>query len=63
MSDDITFCEGENCLRREQCHRYLELLRYRDDKGPNRGGYISITKPADPAKCMLFWREKGERYV
>ena len=29
MSDyDITFCEGKDCTRKEQCHRYRELLRY-----------------------------------
>ena len=60
MNYDITFCEGHDCQRREQCHRYRELLRYRADKDPNRGDYISMTKPADPDKCTLFWREKGE---
>lgn len=59
MNYDITFCEGHDCPRREQCHRYRELLRYRADKDPNRGDYISMTKPTDPAKCTLFWREKG----
>ena len=29
MNYDITFCEGTNCQRKEQCHRYRELLRYR----------------------------------
>ena len=61
MSCDITFCEGENCQRREQCHRYRELLRYRADKDPNKKTYISMCKPADPNKCALFWREKGEK--
>ena len=27
MSYDITFCEGTNCQRKEQCHRYRELLQ------------------------------------
>ena len=26
----------------------------------DRGDYISMTKPTDPNKCTLFWREKGE---
>ena len=60
MNYDITFCEGEGCARREQCHRYRELQRFRADKGPDRGDYISMTKPTDPNKCTLFWREKGE---
>ena len=60
MNYDITFCEGKNCARKEECHRYLELLRFRADKDPNRGDYISMTKPDDPTKCPLFWREKGD---
>lgn len=59
MSYDITFCEGENCQRKEQCHRYLELLRWSADKDPNRKDYISMTNPADATKCDLFWDEKG----
>lgn len=60
MNYDITFCEGEGCSRKEQCHRYLELLRFRADKDPNRKDYISMCKPTDTTKCTLFWREKGE---
>lgn len=59
MNYDITFCEGENCARKDDCHRYLELQRFRADKGPNRKDYISMYKPTDPTKCTLFWREKG----
>lgn len=58
MNYDITFCEGENCSRREECHRYCELLRFRADTDPNKKTYITMTKP-DPNKCILFWREKG----
>lgn len=58
MNYDITFCEGTNCQRKEQCHRYRELLRYRADKAPNRKDYISMTKPNNPNKCTLFWRER-----
>lgn len=61
MNYDITFCEGENCTRREQCHRYRELLRYRADKDSNKKTYISMTKPNDATKCTLFWMEKGEK--
>ena len=50
MNYDNTFCEGEGCARREQCHRYRELQRFRADKGPDRGDYISMTKPTDPNK-------------
>ena len=32
MNYDITFCEGENCKRKEECHRYRELQRVRADK-------------------------------
>ena len=60
MNYDITFCEGENCTRREQCHRYRELQRYRADKDSNKKTYISMTKQNDATKCTLFWREKGE---
>lgn len=59
MSYDITFCEGENCDRKEQCHRYKELIRFRADKDSNRGNVISLYKPIDTNKCTLFWREKG----
>lgn len=59
MNYDITFCEGEGCQRREQCHRYRELLRFRADTDPNRKDYISMTRPNDPDKCTIFWREKG----
>lgn len=58
MTYDITFCEGENCIRKEQCHRYRELLRFRADK-TNLKNYISMYKPTEPNKCTLFWREKG----
>ena len=58
MSYDITFCEGHDCQRREQCHRYRELIRWRADKNPNRGNLISLYKPTDAADCGLFWREK-----
>lgn len=46
-------------VRKEQCHRYCELLRYRADKDPNKRNYISMTRPDDPTKCTLFWSEKG----
>lgn len=58
MNYDITFCEGKNCSRKEECHRYKELLRFRADKDPNRKNYISITKPENPIKCSLFWEGK-----
>lgn len=60
MSHDITFCEGESCKRKEQCHRYRELLRYRADKDKNKKLYISMCRPTDSNKCTLFLREKGE---
>lgn len=59
MNYDITFCEGKNCQRKEQCHRYRELQRFRADKNPDRGDYIYMTQP-DPANCSMFWSEKGE---
>lgn len=59
MNYDITFCEGKDCNRRESCHRYCELLRFRADKDPNRKTYISMCRP-DPDKCTLFWAEKSE---
>lgn len=58
MNCDMTFCEGYGCKRREECHRYLESLRFRADK-TNLKNYISMYKPTDPSKCTLFWREKG----
>lgn len=60
MNYDITFCEGKNCARKEECHRYRELLRFRADKDKNKKTYISMTRPNDPNKCALFWREKGD---
>ena len=59
MNYDITFCEGENCQRKEQCHRYRELLRWKADKDPNRGNLISLYKRNDPYKCTMFWSEEG----
>lgn len=59
MNYDITFCEGENCKRKDECHRYCELQRFRADKDPNKKTYISMARPNDPTKCTLFWREKG----
>lgn len=59
MNYDITFCEVDNCARKEQCHRYLELLRFRADKDPNKKIYISMCKP-DPANCTIFWSEEGD---
>lgn len=41
-------------------HRYRELQRYRADKDPNKKTYISMTRPNDPNKCTLFWRETSE---
>ena len=61
MNYDITFCEGESCTLKEQCHRYCELLRYRADKNKNKKLYISMCRPTDPNKCILFWREKGRK--
>lgn len=60
MNYDITFCEGKNCARKEVCHRYRELLRFRANKDKNKKTYISMTRPNDPNKCALFWREKGD---
>lgn len=42
MSYDITFCEGDNCSRKEECHRYRQLLRFRADKDPNRKDYLYL---------------------
>ena len=56
---DITFCEGENCARKEECHRYCELLRFRADTDPSKKTYISMCKPTVTTNCTLFWREKG----
>lgn len=60
MNYDITFCEGDGCTHKDECHRYKELLRFRADKDPNKKTYISLFKPTDTAKCTLFWSEKGE---
>ena len=61
MTDyDITFCEGENCQRKEQCHRYRHLLRYRADKVSHKKPYITVLRLDNPETCPLFWREKGE---
>lgn len=57
MNYDITFCEGENCAHKEQCHRYRELLRWRSDKNPNRGDVISLYNRRDPDRCTLYWKE------
>lgn len=62
MNYDITFCEGHNCKRKEECHRYRELLRFRADKDPPKKTYTSMCKPTDPTNCTLFWREKGDGY-
>lgn len=59
MNYDITFCEGENCARKEECYRYCELLRFRADKDPNKKTYISMYKLIDTTKCTLFWRESS----
>ncbi|MGM9871338.1 MAG: recombinase family protein [Muribaculaceae bacterium] len=29
-------------------------------KDPNKKTYISMTRPNDPNKCTLFWREEGD---
>lgn len=60
MNYDITFCEGENCPRKQQCHRYRELQRYRADKDPNKKTYIYMYEPTDTTNCSMFWSEKGE---
>ena len=62
MNYDITFCEGENCKRKEECYRYRELLRFRADKDPNKKTYISMTKRTKTTECGLFWPEKGGEY-
>ena len=41
MNYDITFCEGKDCERKEQCHRYLELQRFCVDKDPNKKLHIN----------------------
>lgn len=60
MNCDMTFCEGENCTRKEECHRYRELQRYRGDKDPDKKTYIYMAKPDDTTNCSMFWSEKGE---
>lgn len=59
MSYDITFCEGVGCGRKETCHRYCELQRYREDKDPDKETLISMTKPTGTNACTMFWPEKG----
>lgn len=54
-SYDITFCEGENCPRREQCHRYRHLQRYRANNGSKIKPRISILMPDNPENCPLYW--------
>lgn len=57
MNYDITFCEGENCQRKEQCHRYRELQRYRANNGSKIKPRISILMPGKPENCPLYWAE------
>lgn len=59
MNYDITFCEGKGCKRKESCHRYCELLRFRADTDPDRKDIISMCHP-DPEKCTLYWAETPE---
>lgn len=54
MNYDITFCEGENCARKEDCHRYCHLLRFRADAARNKGVRISMTRHTDTTECALF---------
>lgn len=61
MNYDITFCEGKGCSRKEKCHRYKELTRFRADKDPNKKTYVSMLKPNDPTNCTLFWSEDVEK--
>lgn len=57
MNYDITFCEGDNCARKEQCHRYCELLRYHANNGSKIKPRISILIPDNPENCPLYWAE------
>lgn len=58
---DIAMCEGENCPRREQCHRYLQLRRFRADTDENRCCLISMFKPTHTDKnCEMFWPEETD---
>lgn len=60
MNYDITFCEGENCSRKEECHRFCELLRFRADKDPDKKTYISMIRLTNSSQCTMFWSEKGD---
>lgn len=61
MNYDITFCEGNGCQRKEACHRFRELQRYRADQDPDKKTLITMTQPTDPKNCTMFWPEKGEQ--
>lgn len=58
MNYDITFCEGKGCRRKESCHRYCELMRFRDDKTPGRKSLISMLIQDNPNKSRMFWAEE-----
>lgn len=61
MTYDITFCEGENCSRKEECHRYRELLRFRADKDPKKRLTPQCASRPTPQTAPSFGERKEAR--
>lgn len=52
---DITFCDNNECPRRQECHRWQMYRIYKADKRANKPCFIHMNI-ASSNNCNLFWR-------
>ena len=55
MEYDITMCNNDACLNREDCHRHVMYRVYKNDDRKGKPRFLSIYK-GNSEKCKMFWK-------
>ena len=56
MSYDITMCDNDQCVQKENCVRYVTYKKYVADKSSRKTPYACMnTYDVASSVCPIFW--------